>query len=132
MVGVFYMVLQKVKVLSGVSCLFGQILNCHIIFISHVIIVIINLQRSVQSQDMHYQQENSYLLYLLVRQKSDIEITLFQCRSYKHLRSINVDPTMFQPRMSTGAYCVCVCVCVCGGGGDILRICLLEAIQKDV
>ena len=57
MVGVFYMVLQKVKVLSGVSCLFGQILNCHSIFISHIIIVIINLQRFVQSQDMHNQQE---------------------------------------------------------------------------
>ena len=66
MVGVFYMVLQRVKVLSGVSCLFGQILNRHSIFISHVIIVIVNLQRFVQSQDMHNQQVNSYLLYLLV------------------------------------------------------------------
>ena len=48
-----------------------------------------------------------------------IETTLFQCRSYKRWRHINIDKTMFQPCMAADAY----------SGEFVLRFCLLGAFH---
>ena len=48
-----------------------------------------------------------------------IETTLFQCRSHKHWRRINVDQTMLQPCMPAKSY----------SGEFVLRLCLLGAFN---
>ena len=58
--------------------------------------------------------------HIIIRQYTSlIETTLFQCRSYKHWRHINIDHTMLQPCMSTEVY----------SGEFVLRSCLLRAFH---